>query len=149
MSWSTLTAASKARVLGLLLSCVLVIASLAVLSVKGLNFGLDFTGGYITEINTTSVTAISDLKAKLSPEVASKLTISKAGEYHFVLREAPEVSKASTWQAELNEQGVEYTVLSSSFLGSQVGDELFEQGCLALFSALIAIMVYLAVRFEW
>ena len=149
MSWSTLTAASKARVLGLLLSCVLVIASLTVLSVKGLNFGLDFTGGYITEINTTSVTTITDLKANLSPEVASKLTISKAGEYHFVLREAPEVSKASTWQAELSEQGVDYSVLSSSFLGSQVGDELFEQGCLALFAALIAIMVYLAVRFEW
>ena len=149
MSWSTLTAASKARVLGLLLSCVLVIASLSVLSVKGLNFGLDFTGGYITEINTTSVTTIADLKANLSPEVASKLAISKAGEYHFVLREAPEASKASTWQAELNEQGVDYSVLSSSFLGSQVGDELFEQGCLALFAALIAIMVYLAVRFEW
>ncbi|NUJ57996.1 protein translocase subunit SecF, partial [Cobetia marina] len=131
MSWSTLTTASKARVLGLVLSCVLVIASLGVLSVKGLNFGLDFTGGYITEINTTSVTTIADLKAKLSPEVASKLAISKAGEYHFVLREAPEASKASTWQAELNEQGVDYSVLSSSFLGSQVGDELFEQGCLA------------------
>ena len=84
MSWSTLTAASKARVLGLLLSCVLVITSLGVLSVKGLNFGLDFTGGYITEINTASVTTITDLQAKLSPEVASKLTISKAGEYHFV-----------------------------------------------------------------
>jgi len=40
-------------------------------------------------------------------------------------------------------------VLSSSYLGSQVGDELFEQGYLALFAAMVAVMLYLAMRFEW
>lgn len=149
MSWSTLTAASKARVLGLLLSCALVISSLGVLSVKGLNFGLDFTGGYITDISTESVTSIADLTAKLSPEVVDKLIISKAGDHHFVLRQAPDLNTTANWQAELSQQGIDFEVLSTSFLGSQVGDELFEQGCLALFAALIAIMVYLAVRFEW
>jgi preprotein translocase subunit SecF len=149
MSWSTLTAASKARVLGLLLSCALVISSLGVLSVKGLNFGLDFTGGYITDISTESVTSIADLTAKLSPEVVDKLIISKAGDHHFVLRQAPDLNTTANWQAELSQQGIDFKVLSTSFLGSQVGDELFEQGCLALFAALIAIMVYLAVRFEW
>lgn len=149
MSWSTLTAASKARVLGLLLSCALVICSLGVLSVKGLNFGLDFTGGYITDISTESVTSIADLTAKLSPEVVDKLIISKAGDHHFVLRQAPDLNTTANWQAELSQQGIDFKVLSTSFLGSQVGDELFEQGCLALFAALIAIMVYLAVRFEW
>lgn len=149
MSWSTLTAASKARVLGLLLSCALVISSLGVLSAKGLNFGLDFTGGYITDISTESVTSIADLTAKLSPEVVDKLIISKAGDHHFVLRQAPDLNTTANWQAELSQQGIDFEVLSTSFLGSQVGDELFEQGCLALFAALIAIMVYLAVRFEW
>ncbi|WP_339612215.1 protein translocase subunit SecF [uncultured Pseudoalteromonas sp.] len=149
MSWSTLTAASKARVLGLLLSCALVICSLGVLSVKGLNFGLDFTGGYITDISTESVTSIADLTAKLSPEVVDKLIISKAGDHHFVLRQAPDLNTTANWQAELSQQGIDFKVLSTSFLGSQVGDELFEQGCLALFAALIAIMVYLAVLFEW
>ena len=38
---------------------------------------------------------------------------------------------------------------SSAYIGSQVGDELFEQGCLALLAAMVAVMLYLAIRFEW
>lgn len=97
MSWFILIVVSKVCVLGLLLSCILVIVSLGVLFVKGFNFGFDFIGGYIIEINIMLVIIIIDLKVKLSFEVVSKLIIIKVGEYYFVLREVLEVSKVSIW----------------------------------------------------
>jgi preprotein translocase subunit SecF len=91
----------------------------------------------------------AELAKKISYYHHDDFTLSAQSSQHFQLREAEQAS-TSPWLATLTQDetlGAE--VLSSSYLGSQVGDELFEQGCLALFAAMVAVMIYLALRFEW
>ncbi|CAM3666169.1 MULTISPECIES: protein translocase subunit SecF [Pseudoalteromonas] len=143
---STIT---RLRLSGLFLSLFLIIFSVIGITSKGLNFGLDFTGGYLTEFTTSVPINQSELTEKLSIYHDGDFILTAQSSQHFQLREAEQV-KNSGWITSLTEDeslGVE--VVSSSYLGSQVGDELFDQGCLALFAAMVAVMIYLALRFEW
>ena len=140
---------TRLRLSGLVLSILLVLLSVIGVATKGLNFGLDFTGGYLTEFTTAVPISEAELAKKISYYHHDDFTLSAQSSQHFQLREAEQAS-TSPWLATLTQDetlGAE--VLSSSYLGSQVGDELFEQGCLALFAAMVAVMVYLALRFEW
>ena len=137
------------RLSGLVLSILLVLLSVIGVATKGLNFGLDFTGGYLTEFTTAVPISEAELAKKISYYHHDDFTLSAQSSQHFQLREAEQAS-TSAWLATLTQDetlGAE--VLSSSYLGSQVGDELFEQGCLALFAAMVTVMIYLALRFEW
>ncbi|NMM41773.1 protein translocase subunit SecF [Pseudoalteromonas arctica] len=140
---------TRLRLSGLVLSILLVLLSVIGVATKGLNFGLDFTGGYLTEFTTAVPISEAELAKKISYYHLDDFTLSAQSSQHFQLREAEQAS-TSAWLATLTQDetlGAE--VLSSSYLGSQVGDELFEQGCLALFAAMVAVMIYLALRFEW
>lgn len=140
---------TRLRLSGLVLSILLVLLSVIGVATKGLNFGLDFTGGYLTEFTTAVPISEAELAKKISYYHHDDFTLSAQSSQHFQLREA-EQGSTSPWLATLTQDetlGAE--VLSSSYLGSQVGDELFEQGCLALFAAMVAVMIYLALRFEW
>ncbi|MBB1333254.1 protein translocase subunit SecF [Pseudoalteromonas sp. SR44-5] len=140
---------TRLRLSGLVLSILLVLLSVIGVATKGLNFGLDFTGGYLTEFTTAVPISEAELAKKISYYHHDDFTLSAQSSQHFQLREAEQAS-TSPWLATLTQDetlGAE--VLSSSYLGSQVGDELFEQGCLALFAAMVAVMIYLALRFEW
>ena len=140
---------TRLRLSGLVLSILLVLLSVIGVATKGLNFGLDFTGGYLTEFTTAVPISEAELAKKISYYHHDDFTLSAQSSQHFQLREAEQAS-TSPWLATLTQDetlGAE--VLSSSYLGSQVGGELFEQGCLALFAAMVAVMIYLALRFEW
>ncbi|WP_404340274.1 protein translocase subunit SecF [Pseudoalteromonas mariniglutinosa] len=149
MSFCALSTGSKSRLIGLIIAFIMVISSCFVLVQNGLNFGLDFTGGYITEFTTERPTTVAELHTLIATEHVDKTIITAQGPQHFQLREAPNSDKTSSWQTQLEQNGVNISVLSAAYLGSQVGDELFEQGCLALLASLVAVMIYLAIRFEW
>jgi preprotein translocase subunit SecF len=123
------------------------------LAQKGLDFGLDFTGGYLTEFTTSQSIELKQLKTFIAKNHNGEFELTAQGNSHFQLREAPSISTTANsvdWQSAVTQNDdINAQVLSSTYIGSQVGDELFEQGCLALFSAMIAVMLYLAIRFEW
>lgn len=135
------------RFAGLVISLVLIFISTFGIASKGLNFGLDFTGGYLTEFTTSTPLTLSQLSSKIDASGLENYTVTAQSAQHFQLRES---EQHNPWLDTL-EQNEDFSVnvLSSSYLGSQVGDELFEQGCLALFAAMVAVMLYLAMRFEW
>lgn len=138
---------SKLRFAGLVFSFLLIIISTFGIASKGLNFGLDFTGGYLTEFTTSSPLTLSQLSTKIDDSGLDNYTLTAQSAQHFQLRESEQYNP---WLDTLEQnEGFSVNVLSSSYLGSQVGDELFEQGCLALFAAMVAVMIYLALRFEW
>lgn len=146
-------AGTRLRFSGMLLSAILVLLSVFTLSQKGLNFGLDFTGGYLTEFTTSQGVELKELQSFITKNHNGEFELTAQGNSHFQLREAPSDSvnsDRSDWQNAVTQNAdINAEVLSSAYIGSQVGDELFEQGCLALFSAMVAVMLYLAVRFEW
>ncbi|MBH0010796.1 protein translocase subunit SecF [Pseudoalteromonas sp. NZS100_1] len=147
---------TRLRFMGMLLSAILVLLSVFTLTQKGLNFGLDFTGGYLTEFTTNQSVELKELQSFIAKNHNGDFELTAQGNSHFQLREAPSTSTTSTtansldWQSAVTQNDyINAQVLSSAYIGSQVGDELFDQGCLAMFTAMIAVMLYLAVRFEW
>ena len=146
-------AGTRLRFMGMLLSAILVLLSVFTLTQKGLNFGLDFTGGYLTEFTTSQSVELKELQSFIAKNHNGEFELTAQGNSHFQLREAPSASATANsldWQSAVTQNDdINAQVLSSAYIGSQVGDELFDQGCLAMFAAMIAVMIYLAVRFEW
>ncbi|MBB1378338.1 protein translocase subunit SecF [Pseudoalteromonas sp. SR43-2] len=144
---------TRLRFIGMLLSAMLVLLSVFTLTQKGLNFGLDFTGGYLTEFTTSQSVELKELQSFIDKNHNGEFELTAQGNSHFQLREAPSASTTANsldWQSAVTQNDdINAQVLSSAYIGSQVGDELFDQGCLAMFAAMIAVMIYLAVRFEW
>ena len=144
---------TRLRFMGMLLSAMLVLLSVFTLTQKGLNFGLDFTGGYLTEFTTSQSVELKELQSFIAKNHNGEFELTAQGNSHFQLREAPSASTTANsldWQSAVTQNDdINAQVLSSAYIGSQVGDELFDQGCLAMFAAMIAVMIYLAVRFEW
>ncbi|MDN3485443.1 protein translocase subunit SecF [Pseudoalteromonas sp. APC 3224] len=142
---------SRMRYIGLLISAMFVLLSVFTIAQKGLNFGLDFTGGYLTEFTTSQGVELKQLEQFIAKNHQGEFELIAQGNNHFQLTQAPsEEANNDAWKTAISQNPtINAEVLSSAYIGSQVGDELFEQGCLALFAAMVAVMIYLAVRFEW
>lgn len=141
----------------IVLSSLLIIASIASLTVRGLNFGLDFTGGTLIEVSYPSAPHVSEVRDNLEAaghEDAVVQTFGAANE--IVVRIPPRDTDES--DAELStevlaalQHGVEGEVVMRrvEFVGPQVGDDLTEQGILAIVYSLIGIFIYVMFRFQW
>ena len=144
------------RFLAVALSAVMIIASLAGLWMKGLNFGIDFTGGTLIEISYPKPVDLNNLRQDLADAVFEEAVAQHFGAAEDVLiRIAPRDGMNS---AQLSNQVMDSLKAASSepielrrveFVGPQVGDELTEDGALAVLYALFGVLIYVALRFEW
>ncbi len=141
------------RYLGLCISLLLSLACFWILWSKGLHLGLDFTGGVLLELKIQTLQSAAELNARLSPALAAILELQPAGSPGDWLiklpTEALSMPAAELAQRLSSELGVAVELTRTTIVGPQVGDELFEQGMLALLAASVAIAAYLALRFEW
>ncbi|MDO7084876.1 protein translocase subunit SecF [Pseudocolwellia sp. AS88] len=144
---------SKFRVISLYFATALVIFSLAGVFSKGLNLGLDFTGGYLTEFTTQESVNKADMETLLTDYLPDTFGLASAdnGTHWSVQQADNDISlKGKTWLTDFSQQsGLNITPQDSIYIGSQVGDELIDQGGLALITAVIVILLYLSFRFEW
>ena len=147
---------TKLRYFSSLISLSLMILSLSVIAVKGFNWGLDFTGGVVTEVRLDSKVASKDISALLSLASEQEVSVISAGEPgRWVLRYSLPSTQEDVSQHAMDIEQVlqplnsDVEVLNSSIVGPQIGQELAEQGGLALLVAMLCIMAYLSYRFEW
>jgi preprotein translocase subunit SecF len=125
------------------------------LSFKGLNLGIDFTGGMLMEVSYSQPADLESIRETLEGPEMSEVAVQSFGTSKDVLIRIP--LKGEVNGAQLSEQ-----VLSSlkaqnaaaelrrvEFVGPQVGKELYESGGLALLLVIAGIMAYLALRFAW
>ena len=144
---------SKFRIISFYFAVVFVLFSLFGVVQNGLNLGLDFTGGYLTEFSTeTSVTQqkMNDLLTQYLPN-SFELTSAENGTHWSVQQADNNTSlKGKAWLSEFSEHS-DLTIepQDAMYIGSQVGEELFNQGGLALLASMIVILLYLSCRFEW
>jgi preprotein translocase subunit SecF len=143
------------RKLAAVLSAVLIIGSLVSLFTRGLNFGIDFTGGSLIEVAYPAAADLGNVR-----DVLGKAGFGDAQVQHFgtardvLIRIAPRPEHDS---AELSEKvlaalrGVDSEIETRrvEFVGPQVGEELAEQGGLAMLYAIIGILIYVSLRFEY
>jgi preprotein translocase subunit SecF len=148
------------RYVAFVLSAVFLIGSVALVATKGINFGIDFTGGTAIEIRTPVEPDIAALREALGTLNLGAISIQEFGDPKDLLIRMPQQQgEAEAQQAAINtvktmlnekfkaEGEVEYRRVE--FVGPQVGSELQQQGLLAIVISMLGIMAYIWVRFEW
>ncbi|MBT81912.1 MAG: protein translocase subunit SecF [Alteromonadaceae bacterium] len=145
----------RLRVATMILSTVLILGSLVSLGMNSLNWGLDFTGGTLIEVGYEESADLEKIRSELAGADFADAVVQNFGSSQDVLiRIAPRDGvKASAIGdqvlAALRADGETVDMRRIEFVGPQVGDELTEQGGLAMLVALLCILVYVAMRFEW
>lgn len=133
-------------------SVLLMVVSILMFAVKGLNMGLDFTGGMVSEVEISNSITNEQLLSTLEPVLGEATTVTRSGEEgRWIIRypippvghSAPDMTKI------LSAISPDVTIVSSSMVGAQVGQDLYDQGGLALLVCIICILGYLSFRFEW
>ena len=136
------------------ISTFLVLASIVLLIVNGLNFGVDFTGGTIVELRYQGSVNLENVRGKLQDSNFRGAIVQYFGSSSEILiRLAPleEMNSAeiSNQVLRLLQQGGNQIELRRvEFVGAQVGEDLTESGSLAMLFALFGILVYVAIRFQ-
>ncbi|WP_374991340.1 protein translocase subunit SecF [Shewanella fidelis] len=148
---SSLGKLTKARYLSSVFSLLIMLASVAIIVTNGFNWGLDFTGGIVTEVKLDPSIKAAQISQVLGHDSKQEVSVISAGEPgRWVLRYAKVDSGASAdIQSVLAPLTDNVEVLNSSIVGPQIGQELAEQGGLALLAAMLCILGYLSFRFEW
>lgn len=137
------------------ISLVTFIAAVAALGMKGLNLGVDFTGGTVMEVSYSQQADVHKIRDTLTKIGMHDAAVQNFGTARDVMIRLPLKPDLST--AQLSEQVFQALKVADSsvtlkrveFVGPQVGKELYENGALALLVVCLGIMGYLAVRFEW
>ena len=142
------------RKIALVISAIMILISITSLTVRGLNYGLDFTGGTLIEVGYPSAPDTNEIREQLSNAGFDSLVQTFGAATDIVVRIPPTDVEESS--AELStrvlaalSQGVEGDIEMRrvEFVGPQVGDELAEQGILAVIYAMVGVFLYVMFRF--
>ena len=145
------------RKIAFAVSALLIVLSITSLVVRGLNFGLDFTGGALIEVAYSEAPNLETVRDSLNEAGLSDAVVQTFGlDTEIVVRIPPREddegsAELSTDVLQALQSGFEGTVdmRRVEFVGPQVGEELTEQGILAVVYALIGIFLYVMMRFQW
>ena len=137
------------------ISVITFVLAVFFLTVKGLNFGVDFTGGTVMEVSYSQAADLPKIRSLLERNGYTDVTVQNFGASRDVLIRLP--GKAGMASATLSDTVMELLHREDSgaqlrrteFVGPQVGRELYENGGLALLFVSIGIVLYLWFRFEW
>jgi preprotein translocase subunit SecF len=140
----------------LMVAAVVTVLSIAMVGIRGLAFGLDFTGGVLVEVTFPEAVALDPIRAQLAEMGLEKATVQYFGTSSDVMiRAAPQDGAAaddiSNRILEVLARGRDQApeLRRVEFVGPQVGAELATDGALAALFAIIGILIYVAFRFEW
>ncbi|MDP2574743.1 protein translocase subunit SecF [Vibrio penaeicida] len=138
------------------LSVLLIVGAIGTLVGKGLNWGLDFTGGTLIEVGFEQPANLEDVRAALEAKGFGDATVQNFGSSREVMvRLRPRDGvKGETLGNQILDAikegtGENLEMRRIEFVGPNVGDELTEAGGLAILTALICILIYVSIRFEW
>ncbi len=155
-----------------LITVILWIVSLGVLITKGLNFGLDFTGGTQVEARFQSAVSPANIKEQLEHEGFRGIRVQQYGSTQDILirigngtdaqgllaagqddangeASVAEQQVATRVKETLLKQNAGVEIRRTEFVGSEVGEQLVEQGGIAVLVSILATMLYIALRFEY
>ena len=140
----------KHRKLALTISLVLVLASLILLLTRGLNLGIDFTGGNVIQVEFENRPDVAKVREVISAIVAKGAMIQNFGEKGIIIRtnEDTEQSREEVVKA-LQNNFADVKVAGFEKVGPVVGGELRRQAIIGVSIALIAILIYITLRFQF
>ena len=140
------------RRIPMFLSSILVVICLASIILKGFNFGIDFSSGYIVQLKFDKQISIVNIENKFSESNIEDVTVQLYGSSKDVLIKLKdeEIFKSNNINNFLNDifSDESFTISKLEYVGAQVGSELREKGEWAMLIALFSILIYVAIRFE-
>jgi preprotein translocase subunit SecF len=146
----------RVRLTAAVISVVLMVLSIVSLSTRGLALGIDFSGGTLIEVGYGQPVELTDVRRTLAEAGYGDATVQHFGTSQDVLiRVAPREGLSSAdlsnrvFAALSRAQQTPPELRRVEFVGPQVGKELAEQGGLAMLYAMICILIYVSIRFEW
>ena len=145
----------KSRVFTYVLSLILVVLSFLSIYYKGFNFGIDFSGGVLMEIKSEQPINIEEIRSKLSVLNLDELNLQTIGAENkelMIRAQADNANEEAQRKAVVEIKkilGDSYEYRRVENVGPQVGDELKKAGIIASVLAMVAIAIYIWVRFEW
>jgi preprotein translocase subunit SecF len=153
------------RKVSLIVSAFLMVAAAAIIFVRGLDYGLDFTGGANIEVTYERAVDVAEVRSALTAGGYENAVVQTyGGTNDFAIRIVSHEQDASKTEAEsvvandkiaanvlaaLKKQRPDASVKRSEFVGAQVGDELRTDGLIAVIFVIAGISIYLWIRFEW
>lgn len=146
------------RFVTFIISLVVILGTSLTIATKGVNYGIDFQGGYILEVRMPTVPDVSQLRDKLNSLGLGEVTLQQAGQDRdFLIRfekkqtetesEADTATRTTAIVKNALGEGVEYR--KEETVGPKVGAELVQNSMKAVALALFAMLLYIAFRFEW
>lgn len=132
------------------LSCIIIIAGIVSLFVQGLNFGIDFTGGTVFQVQYEDNKEISDLRDELGTMGYDGAQIQQMDNGAFQIKtEFMDQTAQDEFEQQLKDASGSFEVLSTNAVGPSIGQEILLSGILALIVAVVLMVVYITIRFQW
>ena len=137
------------------LSLIFIIASIFLLFSRGLNFGIDFNGGTLIEVQKISGNAeVSEMRARLGQLDFGNIQLQEFGKKTDLLIRVEQSSDEEGAQqviiSKISEVvEVDYEIRRIEVVGPKVSSELIKKGIIAVITAVISVLIYIWFRFEW
>ena len=136
----------------LIISALLIFISLSSIAVKGFNFGIDFSSGYIVQLKFNNQVTVAGIQEKLYENNLSDVSVQLYGSSSEILIKLrdEEIFKKISINNYINEifKDDTFIITKLEYVGAQVGSELRDKGEWAMLIALFSILIYVALRFE-
>ena len=141
----------KPRKIASVLSIFLVLLSIFSLSFRGLDAGLDFTGGTLIEIKLSQSTDLEEIRKVLDLKLKGDFQVSYFGSEQDVLIKIPGDSENNLSDEIVSslKESFKFDLRRKDFIGPQIGEELRDQGGLGILAAMLVMMVYIMFRFQF
>ncbi len=145
----------KIKKITLFISSILFILSLSLVFFKGLNLGIDFTGGSLIEVRFKESVDLNNLRVEMNKLDLGEIQLQTIGNENDIVIRAQDKKNSNEKQTEtiqviknsFSDKLVEYR--RTEFVGPKVGDELVKAGIIAVIFSLIGILLYIWLRFKW
>ncbi len=133
------------------ISLTICFLSILFLLIKGLSLGLDFQGGFKMELHFNQSINLEDLRKKLidSNIENSKLQICDNRNNVILKIASSDIQYESELYNKLKNIFNNSEIISSEYVGSEIGDQLIDKGSLAMFMAILSMIIYISIRFEY
>ncbi len=143
----------RMRPAAFLLSGLLILVSIVGLGVRGLDLGLDFTGGTLLEVGFATPVALDEVRSTLAETGFARASVVHYGSEHEVLirlsgAESPATVQRIVDALAAHEHGG-VTLRRTELAGPQMGDEMASQALLAVMASFLMVMIYVSMRFQW